>query len=74
MLVLHLYALVHPIDNASATSLVYDMTGRAQTPLLATSFCALADKAEWPEEGSKRRARKEVPWSWDRFDEDERLW
>jgi hypothetical protein len=37
-----------------------------------TPFHTLADKEEWLEEGSKRRAQK-VPWIWDWFDEDEQL-
>jgi hypothetical protein len=39
-----------------------------------TPFRALADKEEWLEEDSKRRARNEAPWIWDWFDEDDRLW
>lgn len=55
------------------------MTRRGGLELLSrpktriTPFHALADKEEWLEEGSKRRARKEVPWIWDWFDEDEQL-
>jgi hypothetical protein len=56
------------------------MTLRGELKLLSrpktriTPSRALADKEELLEDGSKRRARKEAPWIWDWFEDDERLW